>query len=404
MELNERLQLFHEMLSCCHNLYLWDYDCALHLISTNCPERETMHNLFTLAVNQSDFSQQVSCSDTPILLTGDTRIMWVAVPQFEHGEMIRVHALGPFFMDDTSAKAIRSQLSAMGITAALCAKVADFLDALPIISWSRIQEYTMMLYFMINRRKTDISELRYCNTSKVTPGSASGYQSAHEDAFEVHGTYQAEQEMLRMVREGDLHLTTHLERMSWIGNMGKLSNGDSMRQMKNMTLVCTILFSRAAIEGGLSPELSLTLTDRYFQAVEASRNLSELTEITRGMQADFVQRVHRCRNAQLSRPIQMCCDSISLHLEEEIKISELAQQTGYTEYYLSKKFKKETGMILADYIRQKRLDQAAILLRNSQEEIQEIGSRLMFGTHSYFSECFKKQFGMTPSEYRDNKG
>lgn len=257
-----------------------------------------------------------------------------------------------------------------------------------------------MFYHCITGGRISASDLRFYSEAEVQPKQISGRQP--EEHPDVHGTYRAEQEMLRMVREGDLRLKEYLDRMALIGSVGKLSNGDPVRQVKNAILVCTTLFSRAAIEGGLAPELSYTLTDRYFQAVEACKTYPELNEVVRTMQADFVQRVHRYRMSQYSHAIQQCCDYISLHLEEEITLDQLAVQTGYASYYLSRKFKKEVGSIPADYIRRQRLDRAAFLLRTTNEDVQTISFRLQFSSQSYFSESFRKVYGMTPTEYRKN--
>ena len=79
-------------------------------------------------------------------------------------------------------------------------------------------------------------------------------------------------------------------------------------------------------------ELSLTLTDHYFRSIEACNTISEITRI---MQSDFVQRVHRCQTEKMSKPVRTCCDYISLHPEEEITLSDPAEQTGYADYYIS---------------------------------------------------------------------
>lgn len=397
MELDARINLFRNMVGCCHDLYLWTYDCAMHLISTNCPTPDAIHNLFMTACQKGLFRNEIEASGKPLLLTNEMNMVWLTVPQIVQQDLIRVYVLGPCFMDDVSTQNIQSQLLEQGLTKQLRDQVTQFLSQLPIISWNRVQEYAIMLYYCINEERIDTSDLRFSKVTHTSPGNAPA------EPMQVHGTYQAEQEMLRMVREGDLNLTSHINRMAVTGNMGKLSNGDSLRQIKNTVFVCITLFSRAAIEGGLSPELSLTLTDHYFQSIETCNTISEITEITRIMQSDFVQRVHRCRTEKMSKPVRTCCDYISLHLEEEISLSDLAKQTSYADYYISKKFKKETGKTPADYIRQKRLERAAFLLRTTQEDIQDISDRLLFGTHSYFSDSFKKQFGVSPSEYRANQ-
>lgn len=400
MQIDERVALFRDMVNCCYDLYLWDYDCEMHLLTSNCPEQDAMHNLLRLSVSSDDFGNALVMQDTPILITNEMGMMWLAIPRFERKELVRNYLLGPFFTDDISTKSVEAQLVQHGLPQALREKMVHFMRRLPVISWSRIQEYAIMFYHCITGGRISASDLRFYSEAEVQPEQISGRQP--EEHPDVHGTYRAEQEMLRMVREGDLRLKEYLDRIALIGSVGKLSNGDPVRQVKNTILVCTTLFSRAAIEGGLDPELSYTLTDRYFQAVEACKTYPELNEVVRTMQADFVQRVHRYRMSQYSHAIQQCCDYISLHLEEEITLDQLAAQTGYASYYLSRKFKKEVGSIPADYIRRQRLDRAAFLLRTTNEDVQTISFRLQFSSQSYFSESFRKVYGMTPTEYRKN--
>ena len=197
---------------------------------------------------------------------------------------------------------------------------------LPIISLNRIFEYAVMLHFCVTGEKITISDLRYYENTQQSAGLY-----IQREMPDAHGTYEGEQEMLRMVREGDLNYQAHMDKLSVTGHLGKLSNGNPLRQMKNTVLVCITLFSRAAIEGGLTPEVSYTLTDYYFQSVEACSAITDLVEIAHTMQADFIGRVHRCRTGNLSRPIRDCCEYISLHLEDKLTLAALAQQTGYTE-------------------------------------------------------------------------
>lgn len=395
MQIDEKVTLFRDMVGCCHNLFLWTYDCAMHLLESNCPEQEKMHNLLQLSIGEGGFLTELTSVDTPLLVTNAMDMVWLVLPLMENHDLIRIYVLGPLFPDDMSTQNVEEQLIRHGMPATLRKEMLQFLRGLPIIAWSRVQEYGIMLQFCLNGSRINASDLRFYNHTPSSPARDSVVAS--QDA---HGTYQAEQEMLRMVREGDLRLKDHIDQMAVTSNVGKLSNGDPMRQVKNTILVCATLFSRAAIEGGLNPELSYTLTDRYFQAVEASNSYPELNEITRIMQADFVQRVHQYRMRQYSHAVQLCCDYITLHLEEDITLKQLADLTGYAPYYLSKKFKKETGKIPADYIRLQRLDRAAYLLRTTKDDVQTIGIHLQFGSQSYFSESFRKEYGISPTEYR----
>ena len=154
------------------------------------------------------------------------------------------------------------------------------------------------------------------------------------------------------------------------------------------------------MEGGLAPEIAYTVADNYFQSIEACSSVAELAEIAYTMQDDFVRRVHRCKTSGLSVAIQSCCEYISLHLEDKITLADLAGLVGYSEYYLGKKFKRELHVTPNEYIRRQRLERAAMLLRTTQDEIQDISARLQFCSQSYFADHFRRLYGVSPTAYR----
>ena len=397
MILEERLELFSNMIRCCHNLYLWRYDATFQLLSSNCPAQSQLGGFANLSSFQDAILKHQNAQHTPLILANQINLMCVAVFHKEENETQNIYVLGPFFMDDYSTKAVEHRLGQLNLSLPLRNSAISFLRTLPVISLSRIMEYAIMLHFAVTRQTITTSDLDYYEDVRNTFDLDNP-----EVTIDFHGTYEAEQEMLRMVREGDIeHFRQHMDKMAFIGTAGKLSIGDNERQMKNMVQVCITLFSRAAIEGGVLPETAMTLTDYYFQSVEATGSIAELTKISHSMQEDFVQRVHKCRqNLNLSRQVRACCDYVEIHLEEPVTLKEIAENLGYAEYYLSKKFKEETGKYFKDFIREKRIERAKFLLKNSSLTMQEISTRLQFGSQSYFADVFRKMTGMKPTEYR----
>lgn len=396
MDIEYRLRLFREMIRCCHNLYLWHYDAQLQLIDSNCPDQALLNSLLSVGEHQNVLRTFAEKHHTPIILTNTMGIMWVGALEKEEEKLNNIYVLGPFFVDNISIQQIEKRLTQMTLSMNLYQKTMGFFRTLPVISLNRIFEYAIMLHFCITGQKIAVSDLHYQKTEQPSQNTSA------QELSKVHGTYAAEQEMLRYVREGDMNYLHHMNKMSMIGNIGKLSNDDSDRQMKNLVLVCITLFSRAAIEGGLAPEISLSLTDYYFQSVEACSSIGELAEINQTMQEDFIQRVHRCRyDATMSKPIHACMEYIHLHLEEDLTLEALADMAGYSVYYLSKRFKRETGQTPKEYIRRQRLERAKFLLQTTASSIQDISERLCFSSKSYFSDAFRKAEGLTPSAYRE---
>ncbi|NGZ77025.1 response regulator transcription factor [Saccharibacillus alkalitolerans] len=88
-------------------------------------------------------------------------------------------------------------------------------------------------------------------------------------------------------------------------------------------------------------------------------------------------------------------------LSGDLSVKTLADQVYLHPVYLSKIYKAETGEALGDYIIRMRMERAAHLLKHSSKKIYEITSELGYQNPQYFSKMFKKQYGMTPNEFRE---
>ena len=98
--------------------------------------------------------------------------------------------------------------------------------------------------------------------------------------------------------------------------------------------------------------------------------------------------------------------AFSLSLVEKLSLKDMAERLRYSETYLSRKFSRETGLSFKEYVRHQRLDQAKALLLDNSLNIQDISDRLQFCSPSYFAEQFKAEFGISPTQWReqaDNK-
>lgn len=91
------------------------------------------------------------------------------------------------------------------------------------------------------------------------------------------------------------------------------------------------------------------------------------------------------------------------HLADEISRQEIAEFVHLNPDYLTRIFKKKTGMNLSDYIRQERLSYGRHLLKNTELSISEIALTIGFNSPSYFSSSFHKEYGITPAEFRSQR-
>ena len=88
---------------------------------------------------------------------------------------------------------------------------------------------------------------------------------------------------------------------------------------------------------------------------------------------------------------------------EKLSLSSVANRVHLNSTYLSRKFIEELGIGFADYLNAYRLEIAKKLLTEHKEmSMAVIAEKAGFNSQHYFSAMFKKQFQLTPSEYRIN--
>ncbi|MBQ4070986.1 MAG: AraC family transcriptional regulator [Clostridia bacterium] len=88
------------------------------------------------------------------------------------------------------------------------------------------------------------------------------------------------------------------------------------------------------------------------------------------------------------------------NISKKIRVIDLARvakmsRTAYFNYFL-----KETGQTPAVYIMNKRLELACSRLKSTDRSIEDIATDVGFCERAYLIKCFKKRYGMTPTEYR----
>ncbi|TXE07023.1 response regulator [Seonamhaeicola algicola] len=86
-------------------------------------------------------------------------------------------------------------------------------------------------------------------------------------------------------------------------------------------------------------------------------------------------------------------------MNTDFNVEMLVKEMGYSRSNLYSKFKEITGLSSSEFIRNIKLKRAVQLFEQSDYSVKEIMYMTGFNTASYFAKCFKKQFGVIPSEY-----
>ncbi|NJL60892.1 MAG: helix-turn-helix transcriptional regulator [Methylacidiphilales bacterium] len=100
--------------------------------------------------------------------------------------------------------------------------------------------------------------------------------------------------------------------------------------------------------------------------------------------------------------LRQAIEYIQAHLEENIKLSEIATAVGMSQYYFIRFFKQSMGMTPYNYVIAERLERAKQMLQRQDMSLGEISSRCGFSDQSHLTRYFKRKFGITPQAMRNS--
>lgn len=221
-----------------------------------------------------------------------------------------------------------------------------------------------------------------------------------------HNPYDQEMREFGSIENGDLIQLEKSLQEDYDGTIGTLAK-DPLRNLKNLGIVLVTLASRAAIRGGLSPEISFSLSDSYIQQIEECKDLALVAPLAHKAEFQYAEMVHEIKEKQKgilkkqkNPRINKCKDFIFSHLHDRITLEDLAAEADCNPNYLSQLFKECEGISISGYILQEKINRAKNLLIYSDYSYIEIATYLGFSSQSHLGTQFKKHTGYTLRQYR----
>lgn len=378
-------------------LYTWCYSTEGELLATTCEDYKLVSSLF---IQLKGFERALTYlkkedNGNPLIIGSPIGLYWSITIDDSDTVHPLIYVTGPVFYHKPPADSIITTLSANHLHVNNRQTVADILTQLPIMSYGVFIRYALIVHNAVSRQCAELEDIMNEEMSEAAP--AKSYSQYHDH----NRVYLAEKAMLQMVRTGDLSYQDAFQTSILLSNGVPVESKDPLRQAKTSVIVFTTLACRAAMEGGLSPTEAYPLGDSYIQAAENCTDSGELSTLCNAMYHDFIFRVHRAnQNPSYSYAIRKCCDYIEINWNRKIETEELSSLVGYTDYYLTEKFKNEVGISLNQYIKKVKIERAKLLLSTTETPVAEIADKLAFNTPNYFIQVFKEIEGLTPAQYR----
>lgn len=268
------------------------------------------------------------------------------------------------------------------------------------------------------RRKTDISFRVGISSVKTLEEARDSYKEAlnaltmttgsvaHVDDLPIGCQYEAdypihlEKRLFAEVKNGE---TDHaIATAETYFDLVAANYADDLMNMRLKVLEFALFAEHLAYEsGGMTYEFRAR--EDYLPTIMA---ISDLDTLKKWFGDKIGTATHNvsCKASEKSMSVvETAKEYIQNNYSKDISLDDVSRTVNISPYYFSKIFKEETGEGFVEYLTGIRIEKAKELLNTTEYSIKEICSMVGYADPNYFSRSFKKNVGVTPTEYKDGK-
>lgn len=291
--------------------------------------------------------------------------------------------------------------------------IKDCSVIIPRFSLSKMITLISTIYYMLSGeiiQEQTIKEINIENLAHIDINDKEIFEYQMYKFDEVKGVaaYRGEMTFFQYIEEGNvneiralyLDENIHIIEES-LENIGAVSISSDYKQVEYMVVVMIALAARAAMKGGIRTEKCYNLSDLYLQKLSECKNIIQIREIGKQAMIKFAEIVKEKKECGVGNIlVEQCKDYIARRIFDSFTIEHMSNDLAINRTYLSSLFTKETGMSISAYMQKEKLDIARNMLEYSDRSIGQIAEYLQFSSPGRFGRYFKRQYQMTPREYR----
>lgn len=314
----------------------------------------------------------------------------------------KVLVAGPYLIENISIKKTNELCKKLNIPDGLYQFMHQYFATLPCIpNASVIENYIdtvgESLYGNSNYHIEYIRQIQDSATAYVANIDTSDNK---EMMKRMEYRYSLEQKVINSISRGDFNSAMRASTDPAISHIDNRSSS-TLRSKKNNLLAFNTVCRKGAELGGVHPlfldEMSREMAIKIENMISAEQDIQVHREILK----NYCNMVQQNSTSGFSPTMQRALVYVSQHLfDTDLTLQSTADNLSLNKTYLANLFKRETEDTFTAYVNSRRVQHAIFLLNSSDAQIQAIASACGIPDVTYFTRLFKKEKGMTPSEYR----
>lgn len=216
----------------------------------------------------------------------------------------------------------------------------------------------------------------------------------------IEQRYKLEQELMSAVSHGQAGQAELIFNRFISSQRMEIRTPNLIRNQKNYMVILNTLLRKAAQSGYVHSIHIDRLSSQFAKKIERFGSSFDDSLLGKEMIRKYCLLVRNYSLSGYSEIIKKALTLIRSDLTEDLSLKSIAAKLNTNASYLSTLFKKELGMTLTEYVTKKRIEHAVFLLNSTSLQIGSVARECGLPDVQYFSKLFKKQINMSPSEYR----
>ncbi|MBA2936799.1 response regulator [Paenibacillus sp. CGMCC 1.16610] len=209
--------------------------------------------------------------------------------------------------------------------------------------------------------------------------------------------YREEEELLDAVRESDKEKTVRLITAIF---EKQINEGLPLPESFKEFILRIVLHLIHQFKEVMLEDYYKDLLRRAEESLKHSPFYAMMKTSVIDMLSEMIDTILKTRNWKKEMIIKTCLQYIEEHYAEDLFLEAVASKFYFNTSYFSHYFKVNTGISFSQYLLRTRLRKGKELLEETDSKIYEISKLIGFKDTKYFNRVFKKEFGVTPEEYR----
>ncbi len=337
------------------------------------------------------------------LYTGPFKLCYLIMPA--EGSVI----YGPFVMEQLSSEEIRYIGYTMKLSSQNWFILESFFQGVPFYSKEQITRIASVAFSYLTT--SDAQEIPHITCEDHSHHPIETHQPLIEHTFEsfdfVEANYAAEDKVMQAIEHGDIayieeivHLHEHNSGTASFTGVPERVPENSIRDKKNLAITMNSLAARSARKGGLSTQLTHSISHNFAIRIEEQRQSKSMAKLLQEMLITYTKAVRAYGLRGKSDLVIRAVTHIRSRITEPMGLSDIAGALNVSKEHLSRQFAKEMGTSITDFIHKTKVEESCNILTTGRYSISDIAYTFGYAYPSHYTRVFKKCMGVSPKQYQ----